>query len=95
MGNALERFFGGPPVRTIVWLAFLSVVIGFVLATMGMDPFTLVRRVLRGFDSLVDAVLSLGSGIFLHAGRWLVYGAVIVVPVWIVLRVMALGRGRS
>jgi cytochrome bd-type quinol oxidase subunit 1 len=95
MNNSLDRFFGGPPVRTVIWLAFLSVVIGFVLATFGLDPFTLVRKIVRGFDEIIDSILWLGTGLFSNIGHYLVYGAIVVVPIWVLMRLMALGRGRS
>lgn len=95
MSNPLERLFGGPPVRTLAWLALLSVMVGFVLATLGLDPVRLIHRVLFGFDDLVAWLLSLGSGFVTRLLRYLAWGAVIVVPIWLVLRMLAIGRGRA
>lgn len=94
MSNGLERFLGGPPGRTLLWLAFLCVVIGFVLATVGLDPIRLVRRIVFGFDDLVRWILAFGGDILAGLGRYFLVGAVVVVPIWLVLRVMAVGRGR-
>lgn len=92
--SAIDRFFGGPPLRTILWLAFLSVVVGFVLNTLGLHPLSLVSGILNAIEDLVDWVSRLGLGAFRSVGNWLIYGAIIVIPVWIVLRIMAVGRGR-
>ena len=84
--NALTRFTGGSPLRTLVWLVVLSIVVGFVLETIGLDPFTFVRRLITGFDRFVDWVVHLGFDAVTSLGRYLVWGAVIVVPLWLILR---------
>jgi hypothetical protein len=90
--NSLERLFGGPPLRTLLWLCFVSIVIGFVLTTLGLHPFTLAVRLYNGVRSLFNAVFHLGLDSFVWLGRYLLYGAVVVVPVWIVMRVFSMGR---
>ncbi len=85
--NALVRFTGGSPLRTLLWLVFLSIVVGFVLETIGLDPFTFVRRLVINFDRFVDWVLNLGIGAFVSVMRYLVWGAVLVVPLWLVMRI--------
>ena len=90
--NALARFTGGSPLRTLVWLVVLSLVVGFVLETIGLDPFTFVRRLIGNFDRFVDWVLHLGVDAVTSLLRYLVWGAVIVVPVWLVLRIAGARR---
>lgn len=92
--SAIDRFFGGPPLRTILWLVFLSVVVGFVLNTLGLHPLSFVSGILNAIEDLIDWVSRLGLGAFRSVGNWLIYGAIIVVPIWIILRIMAVGRGR-
>jgi hypothetical protein len=82
----LARIFGGSPVRTLLWLVTLSLVVGFVLDTIGLDPFALIHRLVVDFDRFVDRVIALGFGAFSGGLRLLVIGAVIVVPVWLLLR---------
>lgn len=84
--NALARLTGGSPLRTLLWLVFMSIVVGFVLETIGLDPFNFVRHLVVNFDRFVDWVLNLGTGAIVAVLRYLVWGAVIVVPVWLVMR---------
>ena len=90
--NALTRFTGGSPMRTLVWLVVLSIVVGFVLETIGLDPFTFVRRLVTNFDRFVDWVMHLGVDAVTNLLRYLVWGAVIVVPVWLILRITGARR---
>lgn len=90
--NSLERLFGGPPLRTILWLCFVSIVIGFVLHTLGLHPYTLAVRLYNGLRNLFNAVLNLGFGSLQSFGRYLLYGAVVVVPVWLLIRLVSIGR---
>ncbi|MBV5266779.1 DUF6460 domain-containing protein [Pinisolibacter aquiterrae] len=90
--NALTRFTGGSPLRTVLWLVFLSIVVGFVLETIGLDPVTFVGRLIGNIDRFVDWVLHLGTDAVMRILRYLLWGAVLVVPVWFVLRLT--GRAR-
>lgn len=84
--NALTRFTGGSPLRTLVWLVVLSIVVGFVLDTIGLDPFGFLRRVIANFDRFVDWLVNLGFDAFRNLGRYLVWGAMFVVPIWLLMR---------
>jgi hypothetical protein len=84
--NALVRLTGGSPLRTVLWLVFLSVVVGFVLDTIGLDPVTFVSRLVGNIDRFVEWVLHLGTDAVMRVLRYLVWGAVLVVPVWLILR---------
>ena len=89
--NTLTRFTGPSPLRTVVWLVVVSIVVGYVLETVGLDPVELVRHVVGNFDRFVDWVVHLGFGAVTHLLRYLVWGAVLVVPVWLILRLSRLG----
>jgi hypothetical protein len=84
--NALTRFTGGSPLRTLVWLVVLSIVVGFVLDTIGLDHFGFLRRLVANFDRFVDWLVNLGFDAVRNLGRYLVWGAVFVVPIWLVMR---------
>jgi hypothetical protein len=90
--NALTRFTGGSPLRTLVWLVVLSLVVGFVLETIGLDPFTFVRRLVVNFDRFVDWVVHLGFDAVTSLGRYIVWGGVVVVPIWLILRLTGARR---
>jgi hypothetical protein len=68
----------------------LSIVIGVVLQALGLDPWdivTSIRRLIRNiWDMGFDAV------------RWLwqyfLLGAVIVIPIWLIMRMINAPKGR-
>lgn len=90
--NPLARLTGGSPLRTLLWLVFMSIVVGFVLETIGLDPFNFVRHLIGNFDRFVEWVMNLGTGAVVAILRYLVWGAVVVVPIWLVMRLTGTGR---
>ena len=88
MNLNLQRFLGGAPATVLVKLVFLSLLVGAFMAFLGITPVGLFERVGRMMRSLLD--LSLDS--VREVGRWLIYGAVVVVPIWLLSRLFARGR---
>jgi hypothetical protein len=86
--QSIERLLGGSPVATLLKLLFLCLVIGAILAGFGFTPSTVPRRALAALRSVLD----LGFGAFADIGRYILTGAVVVIPIWLVMRIM---RGRS
>lgn len=88
MGPNLQRFLGGSPVAVLVKLVFLSLLVGAFMAFLGVTPVGLISRVWRMIQSVID--LSFDS--LREVGRWIVYGAIIVVPLWLLSRLVSRGR---
>ena len=88
MSPNLQRFFGGSPGPVLVKLVFLSLLVGAFVALLGLTPFELLDRLVR----IVREVFGLGFDAVREVGLWLLYGAVIVVPIWLLGRLF--GRGR-
>lgn len=86
--NALERFFGGPPVWVIARLAVLSLIVGLVLSVLGISP----AEIVRGFQRLIAQIYDLGFGAVRLAFEYFIIGAVIVFPVWLISRLMRSGK---
>jgi uncharacterized protein DUF6460 len=88
--GALTRFFGGSPLAVIFRLALLSILVGVILEVLGLDPWNIIESLralyLRIWDMGFEAVRWLG--------RYLLLGAAIVVPVWLIIRLMQAPRGR-
>lgn len=78
----IERFLGGSPGRILVRLVFMSLLVGAGMAFLGLTPGRIFDAVLRLLRSITD----LGFGALRDVGTWLVAGAVIVIPVWLLLR---------
>jgi hypothetical protein len=87
----LTRILGGSPLGTLARLVLLSIVVGFILAVAGVDP----RDIFRSVERLIRQLLDLG----LEPLRWLwhyfLLGAVLVVPIWLVVRLTRGLAGRN
>jgi hypothetical protein len=78
----LNRFLGGSPGSVLAKLIFLSLLVGAFMAVVGITPFGLVEGLYRWIASVFD--LSLDT--LVEIGRWVLYGAIIVVPLWFLAR---------
>jgi len=86
----MERFFGGNPALVLVRLVILSLIVGVVLAALGFSPFDIIDSLQR----LIARIYDMGFAAVEKALRYFLLGAVIVFPVWLVMRVLKVG-GRS
>lgn len=87
--DQLSRFFGGSPAMVVVRLVVLSVVVGVIMASLGLDP----RNILDSVQNLVLDLYQLGFGAIEGLWRYFLLGAVIVVPLWLILRLTRGLRG--
>jgi hypothetical protein len=82
--SPLARFFGGPPLSVLLRLVLLSIVIGVILRVMGLDPF----NILRSLQDLIQYVWDMGFDAVRWMWRYFLLGAVLVVPIWLIMRLM-------
>jgi Family of unknown function (DUF6460) len=85
--STMTRLFGGPPLAVLGKLALLSILIGVVLSTFGFDPWNIVDSLRR----LVRAVWDMGFDAVRWLWRYFLLGAVIVIPIWFILRLFRRG----
>jgi hypothetical protein len=88
--NVVARFVGGSPMAVALRLIVVSFVVGFLLDAFGLDPSTLINEAVRTARHIVEY----GFTDLRQFGRILITGAMVVVPVWIVLRLLDAGRSR-
>ena len=88
--GTITRVFGGSPLAVLGRLVLVSILVGVVLSTLGLDPFDIVRSLER----LVSSIWNMGFDAFRWLWRYLLLGAVIVVPVWIIMRLIDAPRGK-
>jgi hypothetical protein len=86
--DVVNRFFGGPPLSVVLKIILLSVVVGVILSALGIDP----RDIWQSLVDLVQHVWNMGWGAVLGLWRYFLLGAVIVVPIWLVVRLLKAGR---
>ena len=89
-GNGMTRFFGGSPLGVLGRLVLVSVLVGVILSALGLDPFDIVRSVER----LVHSIWNMGFDAFRWLWRYFLLGAVIVIPIWLIMRLINAPRGR-
>jgi Family of unknown function (DUF6460) len=86
----MNGFLGGSIPAVAVRLLVVSFVVGLLLAMFGFDPETIYDR----FVAMVDHIIEFGLVDLRHFGRILLTGAMVVIPVWFVLRLMDTKRAR-
>ncbi|MEL6226927.1 MAG: DUF6460 domain-containing protein [Pseudomonadota bacterium] len=87
----MKDFLGGHPVAVAIRLVIISIIVGIVLSALGITPANVVDRVQLLFRRLYD----LGFGVFEWAFGYLLLGAVIVVPIWFISRVLSSSRSKT
>jgi Family of unknown function (DUF6460) len=80
----LSRFLGGTPMSVAVRLILLSILVGVVLSAVGFDPWNIIESIRRLFLS----IWNLGFDAINWVWRYFLLGAVIVVPIWLITRIM-------
>ncbi len=88
--DPLTRFFGGPPLAVIFRLVLISVLVGVVLAAVGLDPWNIIDSLRR----FVLDIWDMGFDALRWIWRYLLLGAAIVVPIWLVMRLVRTPQGR-
>ena len=88
--NQFGRWLGGSPVAVLGRLILASILVGVILAALGLDPFDIVRSAER----LVRWFWNMGFDAFRWLWRYFLLGAVIVVPIWVLVRLAKAPRGR-
>ena len=88
MTGWFTRFLGDTPGRTLVKLVVISFIVGAVMSAFNWQPMDVVDAV-RHFavDLWNTGFTALG-----RFGRYIMLGAVIVVPVFLILRVLSYRR---
>ena len=88
--DSVSRFLGGPPLAVIGKLVLLSILVGVVLAAIGLDPWNIIDSIRR----LVRWAWDLGFDAFVRLWRYFLLGAAIVIPVWLIVRLAKVPRER-
>jgi len=87
--SAMTRIFGGSPLAVVGRLVLVSILVGVVLTALGLDPFDIVRSIER----LIRQMWNMGFDTIRWLWRYFLLGAVIVIPVWVIMRLIN-ARGR-
>lgn len=85
-----NTFWGGSPLAVLLRLALMSVVVGVVLNALGIN----VRNFFDRINTLLRNLYELGFNAIDWALQYLLVGAIVVVPIWLVSRLVAMGRNK-
>ncbi len=88
--NQVARWAGGSPLAVLGRLVLVSILVGVILSALGLDPFDIVRSIRR----LLQTIWDMGFDAFRWLWRYFLLGAVIVVPVWLIMRLVNAPRGK-
>ncbi len=88
MPRSASDFLGGSPISVIVRLILLSILVGVILSALGLDPWNIFHSIER----LIRSIWNMGFDAVVWLWRYFLLGAVIVIPIWLVVRLAKGGR---
>jgi hypothetical protein len=88
--ESVTKVFGGSPLAVLGRLVLLSILVGVILSALGLDPFDIIHSIER----LIRSIWDMGFDAFRWLWRYFLLGAVIVIPIWILVRLFNAPRGR-
>ena len=78
-------------VSTVVKLAILSLIVGFTLAFFGIEP----RNLVTALGSTVVEIYEIILRFIQWAMKYILLGAVVVVPIWLVFYLIGLAKRKK
>jgi hypothetical protein len=88
--DRMTRFLGGSPMAVAFRLILMSILVGVVLAAIGLDPWNIITSIRLLFERVWDLGFDAINGLW----RYFLLGAVIVIPIWLLTRLFSTPRGR-
>ncbi|HEY5377949.1 MAG TPA: DUF6460 domain-containing protein [Pseudolabrys sp.] len=88
--DTVTKVFGGSPLAVLGRLILICILVGVVLNALGLDPFDIAQNIER----LVRSIWNMGFDAFRWLWRYFLLGAVIVIPIWLIMRVINAPRGK-
>lgn len=88
MSEQVTRVLGDTPGRLIVKLIVVSIIVGFVMKSFGWYPIDVFLSIR---DFLVD-LWHTGFNAFGELGNYFLLGAAVVIPIYIVIRLLSYRR---
>ena len=90
MSGSVQRFLGGSPLAVIGKLILLSILIGVVLSALGLDP----RDIFQSLRRFIQNIWDMGFESVKWLWQYFLLGAVIVIPIWLIMRLLNAPKGR-
>lgn len=90
-----SRLFGSSPGKTMLQLVIACIFVGAILALLDISPFGFWRGIFRGVQDLLSVIGDSFGEIVERLSSYLVLGAAIVLPIWLISRLIAGGSSRK
>jgi hypothetical protein len=84
----LHRFLGGSPLSVILRLLVLSLIVGAAMVFFNLTPYALYETFRHAVESLIGNSIDSLRTIF----SYVAYGAMVVVPIFIILRLLRMAK---
>src|SRR4026208_1215311 len=84
-----NTFLGGSVLGVIVRLLVLSLVVGVILSVLGITPENIFDRI----NVMLRRIYDLGFGAIESVLGYVILGAMVVVPIWFISRLIKATRG--
>lgn len=88
MSDQVNRVLGDTPARTVLKLIVVSLIVGFIMAVFGIVP----MDILNGIRDFILDLWHTGFAALGRVGDYLLLGATIVIPAFILLRLLSFRR---
>lgn len=92
MSNAVIRFLGDTPLRVVVKLAVFSLIVGVVMSAVGWSPRSIYEGIIIRF---FNRLWNLGFDAIYNSFEYLFLGAAIVIPAFLLIRLLSFRSPRS
>lgn len=87
--SSINRFLGDTPGRVAMKLIIVSFLVGIAMAAFGLSPWDIYRSV----ENFALGVWNMGFDAFYRFWGYLLLGAAVVIPAFIILRILSYRRG--
>ncbi|MFS8143697.1 hypothetical protein ATY78_00180 [Rhizobium sp. R635] len=88
MSDQVNRFLGDSLGRTLIKLVVVSLIVGFVMTVFGLTPWNIIY----GFRDFILEIWHRGFSALGRVGDYLLLGATIVIPLFVILRLFSYRR---
>lgn len=85
----MEQVFGGSPAAVLLRLVIISMIVGIILAALGLDAFDVYASI----KTFAEKIYNLGFDAFEWVFRYFLLGAVLVFPIWGAVRLFKMVTG--
>jgi hypothetical protein len=83
-----ERIVGGNPAKTALKLVVASIFVGGILAVLNVSPIDFWNGIFSTVKGVISRIGDTAGEVVVNLATYLVLGAAIVVPIWIVMRLL-------